>query len=171
AKSLIIHPASTTHQQLSPENLKKSGVTEDLVRLSVGIESLDDIIGTLDEAIGKVTGIYTVETSDDDAIAWLTSSPFDRTEGLRPKTIVVDGSDDLFEEVVGLKAKGYNVICLSERDAEVVDVILTDKAVTDQLLGDYKAVETKIVWTTAEANASEEAYAVISGKNFVEQFA
>lgn len=171
AKSLIIHPASTTHQQLSPENLKKSGVTEDLVRLSVGIESLDDIIGTLDEAIGNVTGIYTVETGDNDAIAWLTSSPFDRTEGIRPKTIAVDGSNDLFEDVVGLRTKGYKVITLSERDAEEVDVILTDKTVTDQLIGDYKAVEPKIVWTTAETNATEDDFTVISGKNFLEQFA
>ena len=38
AKSLIIHPASTTHQQLSAEDLKKSGVTEELIRLSVGLE-------------------------------------------------------------------------------------------------------------------------------------
>src|SRR5699024_4301644 len=42
AKSLIIHPASTTHQQLSAEDLKRSGVTEELVRLSVGIESVKD---------------------------------------------------------------------------------------------------------------------------------
>src|SRR5699024_9226210 len=44
AKSLIIHPASTTHQQLNEDDLAKSGVTEDLVRLAVGIEDLDDII-------------------------------------------------------------------------------------------------------------------------------
>src|SRR5699024_5369810 len=51
AKSLIIHPASTTHQQLSPEALKESGVTEELVRLAVGLEDIDDILGTLDKAI------------------------------------------------------------------------------------------------------------------------
>lgn len=53
AKSLIIHPASTTHQQLSAEDLKSSGVTEELIRLSVGLESADDIIADLKQAIEK----------------------------------------------------------------------------------------------------------------------
>ncbi len=53
AKSLIIHPASTTHQQLSAEDLVKSGVTEELIRLSVGLESADDIIADLKQAIEK----------------------------------------------------------------------------------------------------------------------
>ena len=44
AKSLACHPASTTHRQLSPTELKKAGVPEDLVRLSIGIENVDDII-------------------------------------------------------------------------------------------------------------------------------
>ncbi|MDQ0229685.1 O-acetylhomoserine aminocarboxypropyltransferase/cysteine synthase family protein [Metabacillus malikii] len=57
AKSLIIHPASTTHQQLGAEELKSSGVTEDLIRLSVGIEHIQDIIDDLDQAIFKATGI------------------------------------------------------------------------------------------------------------------
>jgi len=51
AKSLIIHPASTTHQQLSEDDQRKSGVTADLVRLSVGLEALDDIIADLDQAL------------------------------------------------------------------------------------------------------------------------
>ena len=51
AKSLIIHPASTTHLQLSPEEQVSSGVTEDLVRLSVGIEDLVDIIEDLDQGL------------------------------------------------------------------------------------------------------------------------
>ncbi|MBB6454779.1 O-acetylhomoserine (thiol)-lyase [Salirhabdus euzebyi] len=53
AKSLIIHPASTTHQQLSAEELKLTGVTEELVRLSVGLESPKDLIADLDQAIKK----------------------------------------------------------------------------------------------------------------------
>ncbi|MBU6081946.1 O-acetylhomoserine aminocarboxypropyltransferase/cysteine synthase family protein [Allobacillus halotolerans] len=57
AKSLIIHPASTTHQQLNEEGLKASGVTEDLIRLSVGIEHVDDLIDDLEQAIAKATGI------------------------------------------------------------------------------------------------------------------
>lgn len=57
AKSLIIHPASTTHQQLNPEEIKASGVTEDLVRLSVGIENVDDLLEDLEQAIEKATGV------------------------------------------------------------------------------------------------------------------
>ncbi|AQQ53183.1 O-acetylhomoserine aminocarboxypropyltransferase/cysteine synthase family protein [Planococcus lenghuensis] len=51
AKSLIIHPASTTHQQLNEEELKASGVTEELIRLSVGLENTDDLINDLEQAI------------------------------------------------------------------------------------------------------------------------
>ncbi|MBH9965961.1 O-acetylhomoserine aminocarboxypropyltransferase [Bacillus sp. MKU004] len=51
AKSLIIHPASTTHQQLNEQELRSTGVTEELVRLSVGLESAKDLIEDLDHAI------------------------------------------------------------------------------------------------------------------------
>ncbi|WP_432353873.1 O-acetylhomoserine aminocarboxypropyltransferase/cysteine synthase family protein [Sporosarcina sp. A2] len=57
AKSLIIHPASTTHQQLSGEDLKNSGVTEELIRLSVGLESAEDIIADLKQAIEKAAPV------------------------------------------------------------------------------------------------------------------
>ncbi|PLT28086.1 O-acetylhomoserine aminocarboxypropyltransferase [Peribacillus deserti] len=57
AKSLIIHPASTTHQQLDAEGLKASGVTEDLVRLSVGIENVEDLINDLEAAIKSAAGM------------------------------------------------------------------------------------------------------------------
>jgi O-acetylhomoserine (thiol)-lyase len=51
AKSLIIHPASTTHSQLSPEEQKQTGVTPEYVRLSIGIEDVRDIIADLDQAL------------------------------------------------------------------------------------------------------------------------
>src|SRR5690606_31140037 len=51
AKSLIIHPASTTHQQLSAEELKLTGVTEELIRLAVGLEAIEDITADLEQAI------------------------------------------------------------------------------------------------------------------------
>jgi O-acetylhomoserine (thiol)-lyase len=51
AKSLACHPASTTHRQLSPEELAKAGVTEDMVRLSIGIEHVDDLLEDLDQAL------------------------------------------------------------------------------------------------------------------------
>jgi O-acetylhomoserine (thiol)-lyase len=53
ARSLVIHPASTTHQQLSDEEQRLSGVTKDMVRLSVGLEDLDDILWDLDQALEK----------------------------------------------------------------------------------------------------------------------
>ncbi|MEE8321205.1 MAG: aminotransferase class I/II-fold pyridoxal phosphate-dependent enzyme [Gammaproteobacteria bacterium] len=53
AKSLACHPATTTHRQLSHEELEKAGVSEDLVRLSIGIEHVDDIIADIDQALAK----------------------------------------------------------------------------------------------------------------------
>ena len=53
AKSLACHPASTTHRQLSPKELKNAGVPEDLVRLSIGIENIDDIIDDISQALDK----------------------------------------------------------------------------------------------------------------------
>ena len=53
AKSLAIHPASTTHQQLSPEEQLSTGVTPDFVRLSIGIENINDIISDIEQALGK----------------------------------------------------------------------------------------------------------------------
>jgi O-acetylhomoserine (thiol)-lyase len=53
-KSLACHPASTTHRQLSPEELAKAGVTEETVRLSIGIEHIDDIVADLDQALAAV---------------------------------------------------------------------------------------------------------------------
>ena len=60
AKSLIIHPASTTHQQLSAEELKTAGVSEGLIRLSVGLENVEDIIDDLEQAFAKVQSKITV---------------------------------------------------------------------------------------------------------------
>ena len=55
AKSLIIHPASTTHSQLTPEEQEETGVTPDFIRLSVGLESVDDLIDDLDQALKAAT--------------------------------------------------------------------------------------------------------------------
>jgi len=53
AKSLVIHPASTTHEQLTREEQEKAGVTPDFIRLSIGIEDIDDIIADLDQALAR----------------------------------------------------------------------------------------------------------------------
>ena len=55
AKSLACHPASTTHRQLTPEEQMKAGVTPEMIRLSVGIEHIDDIIADLEQALDKTT--------------------------------------------------------------------------------------------------------------------
>ncbi|WP_191602451.1 O-acetylhomoserine aminocarboxypropyltransferase/cysteine synthase family protein [Marinomonas algicola] len=55
AKSLACHPASTTHRQLDAEELAKAGVSEDLIRISVGIEHIDDIIADVTQALAKAT--------------------------------------------------------------------------------------------------------------------
>lgn len=55
AKTLAIHPASTTHQQLSPEEQLATGVTPDFVRLSIGIEHIDDILADIEQALDKIT--------------------------------------------------------------------------------------------------------------------
>lgn len=51
SRSLIIHPASTTHSQLSDEDQKKAGITPEMIRLSIGLEHVDDIIGALNDAL------------------------------------------------------------------------------------------------------------------------
>jgi O-acetylhomoserine (thiol)-lyase len=65
AKSLIIHPASTTHSQLEPAEQESTGVTDDLIRLSVGLEHVDDLIADLDHALGASSGS---ERSSDDLV-------------------------------------------------------------------------------------------------------
>jgi O-acetylhomoserine (thiol)-lyase len=54
AKTLACHPATTTHRQLSPQELEKAGVSEDLVRLSIGLEHIDDLIADIDQALAQV---------------------------------------------------------------------------------------------------------------------
>ena len=54
SRTLLIHPASTTHRQLSEENLLKIGIKPDFVRVSVGIENIDDIIADFDQALAKI---------------------------------------------------------------------------------------------------------------------
>ena len=53
AKSLACHPASTTHRQLTPDEQQKVGVTPEMIRLSVGIEHIDDILADLGQALDR----------------------------------------------------------------------------------------------------------------------
>jgi O-acetylhomoserine (thiol)-lyase len=64
AKSLIIHPASTTHEQLTPEQQRATGVTPELVRLSVGLEDVRDLIADLDQALGEASTAKSAQTEN-----------------------------------------------------------------------------------------------------------
>lgn len=55
ARSLVIHPASTTHQQLTDDELRQAGVGPELIRVSIGLETVDDLLWDLDQALSKVT--------------------------------------------------------------------------------------------------------------------
>ena len=63
AKSLVIHPASTTHAQLNEEEQKLAGLSPDLIRLSIGIEDVDDLIWDLDQALHKAAASRVVQQS------------------------------------------------------------------------------------------------------------
>ncbi|WP_163969431.1 PLP-dependent aspartate aminotransferase family protein [Oceanobacillus halotolerans] len=134
AKSLIIHPASTTHQQLSPEDLVKSGVSEELIRLSIGIENVDDIIRDLDQAIAKATDTKpTLETTDEDVLHSLFASPFARENGaVRKKAIAVvigDEPSDLFlTRIKQLEQFGFQVVLIG--NGKVSDSIETYDTLT-----------------------------------------
>ncbi|HXB70274.1 MAG TPA: O-acetylhomoserine aminocarboxypropyltransferase/cysteine synthase family protein [Candidatus Acidoferrales bacterium] len=71
AKSLVIHPASTTHQQLTSEEKLAGGITDDLIRLSVGLEDIDDILWDLDQALGASLGANSGANSGDNSGAIL----------------------------------------------------------------------------------------------------
>ncbi|HEX7338209.1 MAG TPA: O-acetylhomoserine aminocarboxypropyltransferase/cysteine synthase family protein [Gemmatimonadales bacterium] len=77
AKSLIIHPASTTHEQLTVEQQRATGVTPELVRLSVGIEDVRDLIADLDQALGE--GVGSEETGTGSRESRVTSHAKEKT--------------------------------------------------------------------------------------------
>ena len=58
AKTLACHPASTTHRQMSPDEQRKAGVRPEMIRISVGIEHVDDIIADLDQALDATGSDY-----------------------------------------------------------------------------------------------------------------
>ncbi|MRX73092.1 aminotransferase class V-fold PLP-dependent enzyme [Bacillus lacus] len=133
AKSLIIHPASTTHQQLSAEDLVKTGVTEELIRLSVGIESVRDLINDLDQAFYQAVGISSkgeekgeTAVNDEGVIRWALQSPFTKEgDGQRAKTLAVVGlsgnparpSHRLARKMQRL---GYQIVPVNPRETEVL---------------------------------------------------
>lgn len=142
AKSLIIHPASTTHQQLTKEQLEETGVYEELVRLSVGIESVRDIQNDLNQALSKATGIRTGETeeiviNDEGVIKWILNSPTEKVtedgkETTRQKTLAVVGlsgkeARPSYRLARKMQRLGYKIIPVNPRETE----ILGEKAYPD----------------------------------------
>jgi O-acetylhomoserine (thiol)-lyase len=137
AKSLIIHPASTTHQQLSAEELQLTGVTEDLIRLSIGIESVRDLKNDLDRALYEATGLapngnkkIEVVVNDEGVIRWALQSPtvhetVNGKEEQRQKTLAVVGlsgnpsrpSNRLARKMQRL---GYKIIPVNPVETEVL---------------------------------------------------
>ncbi|MFC3039905.1 O-acetylhomoserine aminocarboxypropyltransferase/cysteine synthase family protein [Virgibacillus xinjiangensis] len=181
AKSLIIHPASTTHQQLKAEDLQKSGVKEELVRLSVGIESPQDILADLDQAIAKATGeTGGYEPKEQDAVQWLLSSPFDRSgEGVRKKVIAAtdDTSSGSKLEQLGFDVRKINDKTDLSEDLEAVDAILAGgdqlpQAVIEQLIhtqGKVLWVENPVDAAGTLENAEASGITVVTNKNAYEE--
>lgn len=168
AKSLIIHPASTTHQQLNEEELKKSGVTEELVRLAVGLESTKDIIKELDRAIAIATGEEEqIKPTEEEAIKWLLKSPFDRSEGLRQKVIaLVGGNDDLLQ----LQKHGFNVVTINESLEEVeadIDAVWTNKALPASIVEQLEAKNVKVIWNESDETIEAQEVFTVSDKNIL----
>ncbi|WP_096189829.1 PLP-dependent aspartate aminotransferase family protein [Evansella halocellulosilytica] len=133
AKSLIIHPASTTHQQLSDEELAATGVTEDLVRLSVGIENVEDLYKDLDQALQKATGEGNENNkviNDEGVIKWALSSEYtsETVNGesvQRQKTLAIVGLSSNEARPSHRLAKkmqrlGYKIIPVNPREIEVL---------------------------------------------------
>ncbi|MCD5323151.1 MULTISPECIES: O-acetylhomoserine aminocarboxypropyltransferase/cysteine synthase family protein [Pontibacillus] len=122
AKSLIIHPASTTHQQLNNENLVKTGVTEDLIRLSVGIESTKDLIEDLEQAIYKATGVSSQDPQASGASSYLQSSLYRDETAVRPKKIVFLGNPNSKDESSKLSRLGFKLTDGPGTEADIVYV-------------------------------------------------
>ena len=180
AKSLIIHPASTTHQQLDAEGLEKSGVKEELVRLAVGLESTDDTLKALDEAISVATGEeQQIKTTEKDVAQWLLQSPFDRSGDVRQKVIAAIGlGDEATETISKLQAAGYQVLTLEDGttniDVDVVDAVwIGNYTLSDNDIQALKEKQVKIVWSETSIDQTElrqTDFVLIENKGILKEF-
>ncbi|GEN53416.1 O-acetylhomoserine aminocarboxypropyltransferase/cysteine synthase family protein [Halobacillus faecis] len=172
AKSLIIHPASTTHQQLSHENLSKSGVTEELVRLSVGLESVEDLIQDLDNAIYHANGFRKSYGKSKHAAEPVLSSSLDRSNGeLRKRVIGIVCASSLLVEQHKLERLGFDVVSFSnmeelQRETNVNwDIVYVEEA-DEEILNIAKEVKPTLLWSRKPIN--HEDAAIISGVSLYE---
>lgn len=135
ARSLVIHPASTTHQQLTGEQLLRTGVTEELVRLSVGLESVRDLTNDLNQALIKATGVSKdgqkeIVINDEGVIRWALNSAtekvtVDGVDQIRTKTLAIVGlssnpSRPSHRLAVKMQRLGYRIIPVNPRETEVL---------------------------------------------------
>lgn len=166
AKSLIIHPASTTHQQLSAEELQTSGVTEELIRLSIGLEATEDILQDLDQAIATATNTApTLTLTEEEVIRWAFHSPIAReADEARFKNIVVAGTIEDDEALVKLQQLGYTLTTLAT-NTEPIDVLYVPKAGTL----DHIPANTKIIWFREAATVTNDQAFVIENRSPFEE--
>jgi O-acetylhomoserine (thiol)-lyase len=138
SKSLVIHPASTTHQQLTPEQRVAAGVGDDLIRVSVGVENVQDLIADLDHALRVATGLGTEDeklgegeiiVNDEGVIRWVLNSAYVTENGERRAKIlaVVGLSDNQARPSYRVSRKmqrlGYKIVPVSPKG----DYILGEK--------------------------------------------
>ncbi|WP_245411588.1 O-acetylhomoserine aminocarboxypropyltransferase/cysteine synthase family protein [Alkalicoccus urumqiensis] len=115
AKSLIIHPASTTHLQLSPEDQDRSGVTPDLVRLSVGLEQFEDLYASLADAIAEATGTDAA-LPEVDPLAQARQAAVEHTED-GPRRRVLAALTSTSEYTKAWERLGYRVLPAGSEEA------------------------------------------------------
>src|SRR5690606_14948986 len=180
AKSLIIHPASTTHQQLSAEDLKKSGVSEELIRLSIGIESIDDIIHDLDQAIAKATNNKSASSvSEESIINWLLSSPFDRSTGAARKKVIATLEEDVTTEfkqtIERLKQFGYEIQDLKESTAPDL-VLVKQGSLPSDAIEEFVNKQVNVLWIEQPTandpvlqNLKATGISTVSNKNIIDE--
>jgi O-acetylhomoserine (thiol)-lyase len=180
AKSLIIHPASTTHQQLSAEDLKKSGVSEELIRLSIGIESVEDIIHDLDQAIAKATNTKSVSSvvSEESIIKWVLSSPFDRSTGAARKKVIAtleDGTPEFKQTIERLKQFGYEIQELAESTAPDL-VLVKQGSLPPVAIEEFVNKQVNVLWVEQPTandpvlqNLRAAGISTVSNKNIIDE--
>lgn len=178
AKSLIIHPASTTHQQLSAQDLEKTGVTEELIRLSIGLESTTDLLAELDQAIELATGAETPAPKNaKDTVQSVLGSSLDRENGdLRRRVIVTTGelSETGKSEIKKLERLGFQVKDISEKDELLdtkVDIVYSESATEIRNNREEVAqLAPALVWVKENEDVTlEEGPETITGENLYER--
>lgn len=135
ARSLVIHPASTTHQQLTAEQLIQTGVSEELVRLSVGLESVRDLTNDLNQALIKASGVSEgankeIVINDEGIIRWALNSAVEKVtvdgvEQTRKKNLAIVGlssnpSRPSHRLALKMQRLGYKIIPVNPRETEVL---------------------------------------------------